>query len=86
MDKKTNEQVLKLTNRTKLEINEVDSVAAFDDEYIALETTEGKIYIDGEGLRIIDLSKESGKIVVTGKVNDISYTDNKERKRRGLFR
>ena len=86
MDKKANDQVLRLTNRTRLELNDVNSVAAFDEEYIALEMTDGKIYIDGEGLRIIDLSKESGKIVVTGRVNDISYTDNKERKKRGLFR
>ena len=86
MEKRSIEQqILKMTDRSKLELNGVEAVAAFDEDYIALDTVLGRMYIDGEGLRIIDLSQESGKILVSGNINDISYQTHKEKRKKSIF-
>ena len=79
------QQVLRMTDRSRLELNGVEAVSAFDEDYVALDTSLGRMYIDGEGLRIIDLSQESGKILVSGTINDISYQSHKERRKKGIF-
>ena len=86
MDNKiTDQQIIKLTDRSKLELNGVESVAEFEENYVTLDTVLGRICIDGENLKIIDLSQESGKILINGKVNEISYQDTKSKRKKSFF-
>ena len=78
-------QILKMTDRSKVELNGVESVVALDTDYITLDTKIGRLYIDGEGLRIIDLSEESGKILISGTINELSYQNQKEKRKKGIF-
>lgn len=78
-------QLLKVSARSKLELNGVEAVSAFDENLVELDTTLGRMYIEGEGLKIVDLSEELGKIIVTGTINSIAYQGTKEKRRKGLF-
>lgn len=78
-------QLLKVSARSKLELNGVEAVSAFDENLVELDTTLGRMYIEGEGLKIVDLSEELGKIIVTGTINSIAYQSTKEKRRKGLF-
>ena len=70
----------------EMEITGVLEVLAFDDCCISLDTVCGALDIDGSGLSVKDLSHESRKISITGKVSGIWYTQKKQKgERRGIF-
>ena len=74
---------LTVKNRNLTEIDGIESVAAFDEGFVAINTSVGKITIEGDGMKIDDLSKEKGSIKIIGKINSISF-DNVAHKR-GVF-
>ena len=84
-NKASEQQVLRLVNRSCFELNGVDSVSGFDKNYVSLDTSLGRIYIDGENLRILDLSQESGKILIEGMISCISFQDSNEKKKKSIF-
>lgn len=77
-------QVLLIEDRKRIELNDVESILSFEEDYITLLTSSGKIQIDGDGMRIIDLSKESGHISIVGRVDSVVY-GGEEKKKRNIF-
>ena len=74
--------LLTLTDRTDFELNGVEGVKGFDDDYAVLSLSDTELIIYGEGLKIIDLSKESGKIKISGRIDTITYGGVSKRRRR----
>lgn len=77
-------QVLTVTNRTNLCMNGILRVLGFDDDYVLLESEEGRITVEGSGLVIESLTKETGEIEICGKIFSVAFSDNK-RERRSFF-
>ena len=82
------EKILKHTSiliieRSSVTVDGVESVLGFDESYVALDTVAGKITVEGQGLKIENLSKESGEILITGRVNGVFYEEEKSPK--GFF-
>ena len=75
---------IKLDERRRLEIEGVEGVISFDEDYVHILSHMGAIEIDGAGMLIEDLSKSDGKILITGTINQISYKDGIKKK--GLFK
>ena len=78
--------MLLVEDRKRIELNDVESILSFEDDYITLMTSSGKIQIEGEEMKIIDLSKETGHISITGKIDSIFYSGDGRKKRTGIFR
>ena len=78
---------LNVKERNRLTINGVSNIESFDDTYITLEIGEGRIFVEGEGLKIESLSRDDGEIEITGRINGLFYGDKKKLsgKLRGLF-
>lgn len=78
---------LSVKERNKLTLNGVSNIESFDDGYITLEIGEGRISVEGDGLKIESLSREGGEIQITGKINGVFYNDKKKisGKFKGLF-
>lgn len=74
---------VKLDGRRRLEIDGVDGVISFDEDYVYISTNMGRIEIDGKGMLIEDLSKSTGRILISGTINQISYKDGEKKK--GFF-
>lgn len=74
---------LRLDDRHRLEIDGVDGVLSFDEDYVYITSVVGGIEIEGKGMLIEDLSKTTGKILITGVINQIAYKD--VIKKKGLF-
>lgn len=72
-------QVMELRNREKLTVNLVENVEHFSPSEILMKTATGKMKICGNNLKLEDLSKQSGGIVLTGKVDAVNFTDIKEK-------
>jgi len=79
MDSKQKQNVL-ITNRERLVINEVNSVLSFDEDYLRIDTAFGIITAEGSGLVIDGLTKETGEIVILGKINSIEFSESKKKK------
>ena len=69
---------LSVKDRNKLILNGVSNIASFDESYVALDTNEGKICIEGSGLKIESLARDGGEIEISGRINGVFYTQNKK--------
>ncbi len=81
----TNEkkQMLTIDSRRRMEVDGVKHVAEFSEEFLELETNLGHLSVEGVGLKILDLSGDSGSIVITGEISGVFYGG--ERISKGLF-
>lgn len=75
---------LNIKERNRLTLNGVSNIESFDDGYITLEIGDGRISVEGDGLKIESLSREGGEIQITGKINGVFYSE--KRKSAGRFR
>ena len=73
-----------INNRCELIINGINRVLGFDNDYVLLESKEGRITIEGSALAIDSLTKESGEIVIKGTITAVIYSDTKS-DRKSLF-
>ena len=80
-----NQQVV-ITDKNRLEMDCVICVRAFDEEGVLLETSLGKISVEGRELKIENFEKASGKILISGSIIGVFYLEKTEKKKgRGLF-
>ena len=71
-------QILTVTNREELVINEITKIWGFDSDYILLEYDSGRITVEGEGLAIENLNKEGGNLQITGRIGAITFSNEKK--------
>lgn len=70
---------LKVKERNRLTLNGVTNVESFDEGYVTLATSDGRVCIEGEGLKIESLARESGEIEIVGKINGVFYTEQRKK-------
>lgn len=75
-------QNLVLSDRKSLEISGVTDVMSFDESGAVLQTTNGILAIDGEGLHVTKLDINNGNVRIDGKINGLFFSDRKEQKGR----
>ena len=73
MDKEELKYTLTLTDGQQLRLNSVEGVLLFDEGAVSLSLGGGRVEITGENLKIEELTKEQGEILVTGRVDSISF-------------
>ena len=66
-----------ITNRKSIEIDGVESINGFDAGYVALSTKLGKTIIEGQNLKVENMSKENGSIYITGKIDSVFFAEQK---------
>ena len=71
--------------REGIRIDGVSDVISFDEGGAMLETTCGRMAIEGENLHVTVLNITDGKVEIDGKINGVYYIDNKPVAKRGLF-
>lgn len=73
-----------LNDRRLLRMDGVREVLSFDEELVAVQTALGKVEIEGKGLKILQMSAESGDLTVEGRVDGLYYAATPG-ERKGLF-
>ncbi len=66
-----------LENREKISLNGVKDVNSFDEKQITVLTEMGSLTIKGTALHINKFDTKNGELNVSGKVNDLSYSNKK---------
>ena len=78
------DQVFSVVNMKVLNMNGVKDVAECDGSRIILDTSHGRMTVEGEGIKIEKLTESGGEITVKGELCAVYMTPEKE-VRRGLF-
>ena len=79
MEEKVLRGTVTIINRKSIEIDGVESIDGFDEGYVALSTNLGKTIVEGENLKVVNLSKENETICVTGKIDSVFFAEQKPR-------
>lgn len=74
-----------LTDRRKIELTGIRSVASFDEYEVCLAVDCGKLTVEGEGLSISVLDLDRGVVVAEGLITAVIYSDSKIEPRKGLI-
>ena len=72
-----------LEDRERLTVSGVEEVESFDDTTIVMATAQGMLIVRGEDLHIEKLSLDGGDLKVEGRVESLSYEE--DRRGRGGF-
>lgn len=73
-----------LEQRKKLSLSGVQEVALFEEERVELQTTMGRLTVQGSGLKMGSFNAQAGDLSVTGNVFALVYTNDSAR-REGFF-
>ena len=83
MEESKKESVIQLRSRSELEVDGVVDIRSFDETQAEIETSLGRLCVEGEGLRVDELSTGSGILGMKGKINGLYYlTDSEKKKKR----
>ncbi len=77
--------VIQIKNRETLTMSEVSEVLSFDEDFVCALTAEGKVEIEGSGLKIVNMSSESGDMLIVGRIDGVFYSKSPSGKK-GLFK
>ncbi len=66
---------LGLKDRKTLTLTGVTEVVSFDDQAVLLATTLGNLHIQGQGLKLKQLTLEGGQVEVQGKIDALVYEE-----------
>ena len=80
MEKQMRHTDLRVKERNKIILNGVCNVIGFDESYVTLDIGEGRVCIEGQGLKIESLSREGGEIEISGRVDGVFYSKEKKAK------
>ncbi len=83
MDNEVLKYTMTLRDGTELRLDSVEGVLLFDEGAVSLSLGGGRVEITGQNLKIEELTKERGEILVTGRVDSISFEG--ARDSRGVF-
>ena len=74
-----------LRAREDLFADGVTDILSFDDTQLLVETALGKLCVEGEGLRVSELSVNDGRLTLKGRINGLYYLSDGEKKKSRRF-
>ena len=78
-------QNLILENREKLNVSGVNDVLSFDDQVVIMETELGLLTVKGENLKINKLNIDTTEVIVEGKINNLTYSEQQVKSEAGIL-
>ena len=74
-----------IKTRREMSISGVSDVISFDENDIHLITCCGEMFIEGKDMHIDVLDIDRGAVSLSGKIDAVYYSEEKEKERRGFF-
>lgn len=85
MDKDIVNHSINIIERKNISINGVKKIDNFDDKEFLLETSMGYLKVQGSDLEIIKLDTILGSVSIKGKINNVIYIEEVNKKEESLF-
>lgn len=80
------EHDITLVSRKQMRITGVRDIIGFDGCYVELDTVCGRLYVDGENIKIGALDTDSGVVALEGDIGALTYSDGFGKEKKGLFK
>ena len=74
-------RTLTLQNRELLKIEGVKEIISFDEQGAYLSCIDGDVSVEGEGIRIMELNKQTLEVEIVGRIDTIAYLEAKQERR-----
>ena len=78
----TQKHSVNIDNRRRIEVKGAKSILSFDEDCLVLEIDSEIMIIYGIELKVLDLSKEKGSVLVEGRIDEVKYSQNKKKKQK----
>ena len=76
---------LSINERKNILMSGIKKIISFDNEEFLMESTMGMILLKGNALEIVKLDTHDGNVSIKGKVNQITYLEDKEKIKEDSF-
>ncbi|HHX51027.1 MAG TPA: sporulation protein YabP [Clostridia bacterium] len=76
---------INLNNRAEFAATGVSHVDNYDDKLVTVETEMGTLIIKGEGLNINNLNLNEGTLEISGRIDQLTYSESQGKKARGML-
>lgn len=76
---------IKIDNRERTVVSQVEDVDAFDEGMLWANLKEGGLEISGENLHIEKLDLQEGMLILSGRIETLTYTDRKKQPKKMKF-
>ena len=73
-----------IREREAITLTGVSEVLSFDSDFISAASTLGKVEIEGDGLKILSMSSDTGNLSVVGRIDGVYYSSSQKEKK-GFF-
>ena len=81
----TRKHGITIENRERITISAVEDVESFDEEKVIVETSLGTMTVKGCDFKIHKLNVEDGQLIIEGTIDEIGYSDVREKTSGGFF-
>ena len=81
----TNIHNISLENRKRVFVDGVSEVISFDEFSVYMNTSLGRLLINGDELHIQTLCLEKGNVIIDGEINEIIYENDQKNAKKGIF-
>lgn len=71
--------------RKEMRVSGVREVISFDEGSVSLRSDCGELTVEGSDLRVGALDTDSGVVVLTGRIDTLYYSDDRQEEKRGFF-
>lgn len=80
-----NTHAITLENRSKMILSGINEVISFDEKQVLLNTSQGKLTIDGKNLHMTALALDDGRLMMEGQITAIVYSGKEIKQRKNLW-
>lgn len=64
-----------MEQRGHMSVSGVESVDSFDDSEVVIQTTQGRLVVEGDDLHVGKLSLDAGEVTIDGLVTGLRYEE-----------
>lgn len=66
-----------IEGRGRMRLTGITDIERFDEETVAVYTSDGELFVSGRGLHIGRIDIEAGELTLEGTIDSLEYTDDR---------
>lgn len=79
MQNTENKQKIVITDRRQVDVEGVSFVTLVDEQQICIDTVKGALVVEGTDLKLENLEKAKGTVVVLGEIQGVYYVEKRHK-------
>lgn len=76
-EKSIKDSICLIKSRREATVSGIRSILGFGEDYVSLDTECGRLEIEGEGMKIEELTRTEGTVYIKGQIKALYYSEEK---------